>query len=281
MRQLYSWRAISLVVLVSLILAALTGMTGATIERTFDLTMSDEQHFDVIRDADYRKNHDRIVEKARIKAEEEAKQKAYQALLQSDVNFSKGSTSATLIRKISTTKPVVFLTIDDGLVKNPDALQYIKDHKLNPTLFLTDQIIRDNYDYFRTYQDAGIKIENHTLTHADLTKLSQSGQQSEICGQSDRIQSVYGVRPTIMRPPYGSFNDSTLVAAHNCGIDYVVHWSAKVDGGAVQYQRGSHLVAGDVVLMHFRPMMMEDLKAFNNEVTSQGLTPAYLSDWLN
>ena len=276
MRKVHSAIFLSIVALLSVGLAGLCGYTRAANDAYSTKTMNLDVQSSLINDQVMIKAHKKKLEKAARLAE----LKAYQEKIAPDTAPAAKSATATLVRKIATTKPVVFLTIDDGLVKNPTAVQYIKDHKLNPTLFLTDQIIKDDYSYFKTYQDAGVKIENHTLTHPNLKKLSYAAQKAEICGQSDKLVAVYGTKPTIMRPPYGEFNDDTLRASHDCEIDFVVHWSAKVDGGAVQYQNGKHLVAGDVVLMHFRPMMMEDLKAFNDEVVAQGLTPAYLSDWL-
>ena len=216
----------------------------------------------------------------RTKMERLAALQAYKVLILPDTPVYARGVSSNLIRRIDTNKKVVFLTMDDGIVKNSSALDYIKTHRLNPTAFLTNDIIKDNYVFFNDYQKAGIEIQNHTLTHPKLTKLGYAAQKAEICGMSDKIVGIYAKKPTIFRPPFGEFNADTLRATQDCGMNFVVHWSAKVDGGAIQYQRGTHLVAGDIVLMHFRPMIMEDLRAFNDEVVSQGLTPAYLSDWL-
>ncbi len=280
MKQLRSLVSLSIIATLSIIFAAFCGIGSAIIDTQYSRATEYDSAMTADYDRDLMAVRAQKLQKAADKAAVIAREQAYQESIKPDIPaFSKGS-SATLVRKIITTKPVVFLTMDDGIIKNPDALKYIKDHRLNPMLFLTNSIIADNYDYFKDYQAAGLKIENHTLTHPNLRKLGYAAQKAEICGQTDKIKQIYGTTPTIMRPPYGEFNNNTLQASHDCGIDFVVHWSAKVDGGAVQYQTGKHLVAGDVVLMHFRPAIMDDLKAFNDEVTAQGLTPAYLSDWL-
>jgi peptidoglycan/xylan/chitin deacetylase (PgdA/CDA1 family) len=206
-------------------------------------------------------------------------EKVYQELIAPDVPKLIPS-SGTFVRKIDTKKPVVFLTIDDGEVKSKEAADFIHSKRLNPTLFLTDKTISDNYDYFKQFQKDGIQIEDHTITHTRMTRLGLEGQRTEICGQRDKINTIYGLKPTLFRPPYGDFNSATLEAASQCGMKAVVNWSAKVNGGSLQYQNGKHLVAGDIVLMHFRKEVMQDLQAFYDEITAQNLTPAFLTSWL-
>jgi peptidoglycan/xylan/chitin deacetylase (PgdA/CDA1 family) len=212
--------------------------------------------------------------------ESAAKDAAYKALIAPDTEpYSKGKTG-TVIYKIATKKPVVFLTMDDGDVKKPEALKYILDNKLNPTLFLTDSIIKNDYDYFKAYQSAGIQIQNHTLEHPILTKLNLAQQKAEICGQRDKLKSIFQADARLFRPPYGEFNAITKDASFACGAPFLIHWSAKVNNGVVEYQQGNKLLPGDIVLMHFRPRIMDDLKAFKDEVAKQGLTPALLGDWV-
>lgn len=216
---------------------------------------------------------------AKLLAEQQAAEKKYRELIAPDTTKLPVG-GGTFVRKINTNKPVVFLTMDDGEVKSPEAFEFIKTHRLNPTLFLADKYIQDNYDYFKQYLTIGSKIESHTLTHPHMPLLASDTQKTEICGSVNKLASTYGASPTLMRPPYGEYTLTTLQVAKTCGLTAVVNWSAKVNGGALQYQTGHHLVAGDIVLMHFRPEIMSDLTAFYDEITAQGLTPAYLTDWL-
>lgn len=188
---------------------------------------------------------------------------------------------APVYYRISTTQHVVFLGIDDGLVKSDQALVYITEHHYPFTLFLTNSIAGNDYGYFRRLvAEAGNTVENHTLTHPQLPKLSYEAQRKEICGQSDIIAKQFGRRPTFLRPPYGEYNDNTRRAATACGIKAIIQWHAKVNGGSIQYQVGDHFLPGDIILMHFRPEIMDDLRAFTTEVDSQGLAVGRLEDWI-
>ncbi|HUP26165.1 MAG TPA: polysaccharide deacetylase family protein [Candidatus Limnocylindrales bacterium] len=188
--------------------------------------------------------------------------------------------TAPVVSKIDTKQPVVFLSLDDGQQKDDRAVDFLKQRQWPVTLFLTDKYASENYNYFKKIEQNGASIQNHTLSHVFLNDLTYNQQKSEICGASDKANQVYGKRPTLLRPPGGFYDNNTQLAAYECGIGAVVMWSAKVDGGNVQFQQGDHLVPGDIVLMHFRPKIMEDLAAFEAEIIKQGLYVARLEDWI-
>lgn len=188
--------------------------------------------------------------------------------------------AAHLVSKVQTTLPVVFLTMDDGQHKDERAVEFIERRQWPVSLFLADAYTKENYGYFKKLVQNGATVQNHTLSHHYLTKLTYQQQKNEICGASDKSQEIYGQRPTFLRPPGGHYDASTFSSAYACGISTVVMWSAKVDGGAVQFQRGDRLVPGDIVLMHFRPKIMEDLAAFEAEIIKHGLYVAKLEDWV-
>jgi peptidoglycan/xylan/chitin deacetylase (PgdA/CDA1 family) len=189
--------------------------------------------------------------------------------------------AAPIIAKIQTQKRVVFLSVDDGAVKNPKAIDFIEQHHYPLTLFLSHVPAGDNYAYFKPLvTNASNTVQDHTINHPNLTRLSQFQQQREICSQADNIQREFGAAPTLFRPPYGLYNAATQRAAAACGLKAIVLWSATINDGKIQYQTGNHLVPGDIVLMHFRPKIIEDLQAFANEIESQHLTIGKLEDWL-
>jgi peptidoglycan/xylan/chitin deacetylase (PgdA/CDA1 family) len=182
---------------------------------------------------------------------------------------------------VDTEEPVVFLTIDDGVTRDPDMVDILEEHDLKATLFLTDQYVRQDPDFFRRLRDrTGSLIENHTLDHPDLTTLSFEDQSRQLSETSDRYQREFGRRPTLVRPPYGEFNDDTLRAAEECGARHVVHWTAVIDKGDIEYAASDRLRPGDIVLMHFREAFRADVERFVEEAQRSGLRPALLEDYL-
>jgi peptidoglycan/xylan/chitin deacetylase (PgdA/CDA1 family) len=181
--------------------------------------------------------------------------------------------------RVPTSEPVIFLTIDDGVTPNEKALDVMIQHRAVATLFLNDANIHSHYDYFLRWQAAGNTIQNHTVSHPHLPRLSFDAQKNQICTNADRFAAIFGERPTLFRPPYGEFNDATRRAVALCGQHHIVHWSVTANGG-LHYQVGNRLRPGDVVLLHFTSTLDQELQTVFAAATEQHLQIGHLEDWL-
>jgi peptidoglycan/xylan/chitin deacetylase (PgdA/CDA1 family) len=188
---------------------------------------------------------------------------------------------------VPTTNKVVFLTIDDGSEKDPRFLQMMRDLKIPYTAFLSNYLVKDDYGYFRTMQSYGNTLNNHTLHHPYLPGLSYEEQKHEICDMQDIMQKQFGKRPRLLRPPYGNYNQDTLVAAKSCGIKYAPIWNEEVYVDHWEFREDDQrLRPGDIVLTHFRGRdewdgtMVDDMRRFLNKVTREGYAVARLEDYL-
>lgn len=187
---------------------------------------------------------------------------------------------APVIMRIDTKEPVIFITIDDGNYPSPAGLRYMRQSKTVASLFLYDNVAKQNYDYFAAWLELGSSLQNHTISHSNLTKLSYRQQRHEICGASARLSRTYGVKPTLFRPPYGYYNQKTRRAVSDCGMKALVWWSAYVLDGKINYQKTDRLHRGDIVLLHFTPKLAGDLKVLLAQAKSQKLQVGRLEDWL-
>ena len=71
----------------------------------------------------------------------------------------------TVFSHVPMTAKVVFVTIDDGIEKDPKFIQMVKDFQIPLTISLADVLIRDDYAYFeKLYETGYISIQNHTVT---------------------------------------------------------------------------------------------------------------------
>jgi peptidoglycan/xylan/chitin deacetylase (PgdA/CDA1 family) len=185
-----------------------------------------------------------------------------------------------VVTTIDTKQPIVFLGIDDGAFKDPSVVQIMKQNHIKASLFLSKEFIASNPDFFKQLIDEGSLVEDHTLTH-DTTMVwdeSYAQQKAEICGMADYEQQHYGRRPILFRPPGGSYSTVMQKAAYACGMRAMVTWIAKANGGSMQYQIGNKLRAGDVVLMHFRPVFKQDMQAFVDAENAAGLRTERIED---
>ncbi|WP_241707352.1 MULTISPECIES: polysaccharide deacetylase family protein [Arthrobacter] len=189
---------------------------------------------------------------------------------------------APVITKIPTKHPVVFLTIDDGVVKSPESVRLLKESGYPATLFLTSNTVRDNPAFFKAFMDQGSLVENHTVSH-NVNMTTQWGYQrqlEDIAGMQDFAVQQYGRKPTLFRPPGGAYSAVMRQAVAAAGLKAIVTWEAKANAGRMDYQYGNSLRPGDIVLMHFRPEFAADFEAFRSAQVAAGLEVVLLEDFL-
>ncbi|WP_345467754.1 polysaccharide deacetylase family protein [Actinoallomurus oryzae] len=185
-----------------------------------------------------------------------------------------------VISRIPVRGRVVFITIDDGWEKDPAFVRLVRDRRIPLTLFLTNAAIKDDYGYFAGLRRAGALIEDHTMTHPYLPKLSYARQREQICAPADIYTRRYGTRPTLLRAPYGATSHATLRAARDCGMKAVFFWREVVTNGRIAYQSGHRLRPGDILLVHFNPHMTADFERLLRTIGEQGFRPAAIRKYL-
>lgn len=191
------------------------------------------------------------------------------------------------VRRVPTDQRVVFVTIDDGIEKDPRFVEQARELGLPFTGFLTDNVIGTHYDYFDRLRRLGNPMENHTLTHPSLAGMAYDDQVREICGQRDNLWHRFGQQPRLFRPPFGEYDDTTLRAAAFCGVRTVVLWRAEMETHGLAYRSGGHLLPGDIVLAHFRgpeqlegQSMTEWITGLVRAIQAQGFTIGRLEDYV-
>jgi peptidoglycan/xylan/chitin deacetylase (PgdA/CDA1 family) len=183
-----------------------------------------------------------------------------------------------VITRVETTDPVVFLTIDDGFTREPGLVTLLDELDIPVTSFLVDQAVRDGAAFFRSLPDT--TVEAHTRSHPDLRSLPEEAQRAEICDNADTIASTFGHRPVLFRPPEGSHDAATQRAAAACGMAAIVLWEVVVEQGEIRFRSVRELRAGDIVLLHFKPGLPDDIRMLVQQVEEAGLQVGRLEDYL-
>ncbi|WP_316523658.1 polysaccharide deacetylase family protein [Kitasatospora brasiliensis] len=192
--------------------------------------------------------------------------------------------------EVKTNDKVVFITIDDGAEKDPKFVEMLTDLKVPISMFLTRDIVRNDYAYFKPLQALGNHIQNHTVDHPVMSKIPAEKQKSEICDAQSALTQQYGTAPLLFRPPFGDgASTSTLnTSVQQCGPRAMVLWRESMQIHDMQYQAGDKkLKPGDIILAHFRgpselkgatmTQMFGDLLA---RIQEQGFSVARLEDYI-
>ncbi|MFD0272500.1 polysaccharide deacetylase family protein [Kitasatospora sp. NPDC127111] len=192
--------------------------------------------------------------------------------------------------EVKTTDKVVFITIDDGAEKDPKFVEMLTDLKVPVSMFLTRDIVKDNYGYFKPLQALGNHVQNHTVDHPVMSKIPPEKQKSEICDAQSALTQQYGAAPLLFRPPFGDgANTPTLNGSvQQCGPRAIVLWRESMQIHDMQYQAADKkLRPGDIILAHFRgpkelkgatmTQMFGDLLA---RIQEQGFAVGRLEDYI-
>jgi peptidoglycan-N-acetylglucosamine deacetylase len=150
----------------------------------------------------------------------------------------------------------IALTFDDGPGPyTPEVLDVLEREHVPATFFVIGEELR--YFSASTVREIrhGFVIGDHTETHPMMAQLSAHEQREELFEQAARIELLGGPRPTLFRPPYGSFNTTTFHLLHQLHM-LMVLWT--VDTNDYQEPGVEVIVhnalegakAGAIILMH-------------------------------
>jgi hypothetical protein len=196
----------------------------------------------------------------------------------------------TVFSSVPMTNKVVFITIDDGLEKEPGFIQMVKDFQVPMAIDLANLFISDDYAYFeKLYETGYVSIQNHTVHHPlNMPALSAAQQLDEIAGQQEILHKQYGVTPYIFRPPGGNYNATTLAATSQAGLKGVMMWKETMQISDMEYQTSRHrLSPGDIICCHFRgpaqldgETMVRMMTRLFRHIQDQGFTIADITKYV-
>ncbi len=184
--------------------------------------------------------------------------------------------------RVDTKNPVVFITIDDGIVTSQAGLDYVEKHRIPVTSFLTSSQVTDSkVRYFERISRWG-SVQNHTTTHASLATSNAALIKSQVCRVQVDFRRTFDTKPWMLRPPYGAGPDGRTLhqVVRRCGISNIVMWDTVVEQGRISYRYGDGLKPGSVILLHYSSNLAVDLKVAVSAARAQDLRPANLADYL-
>lgn len=134
-------------------------------------------------------------------------------------------------------------------------LDLLDEYNAKATFFLVGIWVDKFPELVQEIHSRGHEIGNHSDSHPEMSKLSQSQIIKELSGCSDKIEALTGQRPTSFRPPYGDYDDEVIITVRSQGYE-AVQWSVdsldwKNKGVEDLIRRATaNVQQGDIILFH-------------------------------
>ncbi len=205
--------------------------------------------------------HGRSAPRAHARATSRPRRAAPRSEPENDQNAAVGAVDSVLaytpfVKEGGDRGNEIALTFDDGPGPyTPGVLEVLERFHVHATFFEIGKML----EYFsastqRELSD-GDAIGDHTETHPEMALLSAHDQHEELFEQIARIELLGGPQPLLFRPPYGSYDATTMRELHALHL-LMVLWSVDTDdylqpGVSVIVERalaGAH--PGAIILMH-------------------------------
>ena len=146
----------------------------------------------------------------------------------------------------------------DAAWGNEDTQQLIDilgQYQVPATFFIVGEWVDKYPESVKALHDAGHEVMNHSNTHAHYPQLSAGEVVADLNACNDKIEAVTGVRPTLVRLPYGDYDDSSVNAVRSIGME-PIQWDVDsldwkdLAAGEITQRVTSKVQPGSIVLFH-------------------------------
>lgn len=142
------------------------------------------------------------------------------------VNYPYATTASATKRQL----PIYCVQRDQKLVSisfdaawgNEDTQQLIDilgQYDVTATFFVVGAWVDKYPESVKALADAGHEVMNHSDSHAHMSQLSSDQIVADLNACNDKIEAVTGVRPTLVRPPYGEYDDHVISTIRSMGME--------------------------------------------------------------
>ncbi len=150
---------------------------------------------------------------------------------------------------------LIALTFDDGpnTVITPQVLDLLEENGAVGTFFLIAQnITPESAQVVRRAQAMGCDIENHSLTHGFMNRMTVEEIRAEVQACTDKIVEITGREPKFFRPPFIAVNQDMY---DNIGLTFICgagceDWVPTVTAEERAERVLANAEDGQIVLLH-------------------------------
>ena len=180
-------------------------------------------------------------------------------------------------------KPIIALTFDDGPMdgKTNIILDELEKYGAHATFFVVGNQAEQCPDILKRQIELGCEIGNHTYSHASLSTLTTSQIENQINKTDNIVEQATGIKPSLVRPPYGSKNQNVKNAVKVPLILWNVDtldWKTKNTNSTINKVL-NEAADGQIILMHdIHSPTVEAIKTIVPRLIEKGFYLATVSE---
>ena len=162
-----------------------------------------------------------------------------------------GVTEKITFTEVNVDGPHIAMTFDDGphATNTPKLLEMAAKRHIKLTFFVLGECVEQNPTVLQREVAEGHEIGNHSWSHPNLAKLSDEAVHSQLQRTEDIIVKTAGVKPKLMRPPYGELTKRQRIwVNHDFGYK-VILW----DVDPLDWKRPGPNVVAQRIIAGARP----------------------------
>jgi peptidoglycan/xylan/chitin deacetylase (PgdA/CDA1 family) len=204
-------------------------------------------------------------------------------------SLTTGVTEKITFTEVNVDGPYIAMTFDDGphATNTPKLLDLAAKKHIRLTFFVLGECVQQNPAVLQREVAEGHEIGNHSWSHPNLAKLSDEAVRSQLQRTEDIIVKTAGIKPKLMRPPYGELTKRQRIwVNHDFGYK-VILWDVdpldwKRPGPSVVARR---IIAGarpgSIILSHdIHPPTIEAMPQVFDALLAKGFKFVTVSELL-
>lgn len=147
--------------------------------------------------------------------------------------------------------PYIAMTFDDGphATNTPKLLDLAAKRHIKLTFFVLGECVQQNPAVLQREVAEGHEIGNHSWSHPNLAKLSDEAVRSQLRRTDELIVKTAGIKPKLMRPPYGELTKRQRIWINHDFNYKVILW----DVDPLDWKRPGPSVVASRIIAGTRP----------------------------
>ena len=134
-------------------------------------------------------------------------------------------------------------------------IEILAKYNVKTTFFVVGDWVDKYPESVKALHDAGHEVISHSTHHDHYNSLTSSQIVADIQESCDKIEAVTGCSPTLIRCPYGEYDDHVISAVRSLGME-PIQWDVDsldwkdYDADTIYQRVTSKVQAGSIVLFH-------------------------------